>query len=99
MNEEECSLKNLENIATEKGGIRALLDEKWRKVYQANAPREVPHQQQPKLSPEQQREALVLLGAGLSLRQVAAQFPGVSYGAMWRLARRRGVRKEGGLMG
>ena len=33
------SLDDLEEIAAEKGGIRALLDEKWRKVYQANAPR------------------------------------------------------------
>ena len=35
------SLDDLEQIATEKGGIRQLLDEKWRKVYQANAPRGV----------------------------------------------------------
>ncbi len=33
------SLDELEALAAEKGGIRALLDEKWRKVYQANAPR------------------------------------------------------------
>ena len=33
------SLDDLEEIAAEKGGIRQLLDEKWRKVYQANAPR------------------------------------------------------------
>ncbi len=33
------SLDDLEDIAREKGGIRLLLDEKWRKVYQANAPR------------------------------------------------------------
>jgi hypothetical protein len=33
------SLDELEQTAAEKGGIRALLDEKWRKVYQANAPR------------------------------------------------------------
>ena len=33
------SLDDLEDIAAEKGGIRHLLDEKWRKVYQANAPR------------------------------------------------------------
>jgi hypothetical protein len=32
------SLDDLEDIAAEKGGIRQLLDEKWRKVYQANAP-------------------------------------------------------------
>jgi len=32
-------LEELEAIATEKGGIRQLLDEKWRKVYKANAPR------------------------------------------------------------
>jgi hypothetical protein len=35
------SLDELEAIAAEKGGIRVLLDEKWRKVYQANAPRGV----------------------------------------------------------
>lgn len=35
------SLDELEDIAAEKGGIRTLLDEKWRKVYQANAPREL----------------------------------------------------------
>ena len=33
------SLDDLEDIAAEKGGIRQLLDEKWRKVYKANAPR------------------------------------------------------------
>ena len=33
------SLDDLEDIAAEKGGIRLLVDEKWRKVYQANAPR------------------------------------------------------------
>jgi hypothetical protein len=33
------SLDDLEDIATAKGGIRQLLDEKWRKVYNANAPR------------------------------------------------------------
>ncbi len=32
-------LGNLEKIAADKGGIRQLLDEKWRKVYRANAPR------------------------------------------------------------
>jgi hypothetical protein len=30
------SLDDLEEIATEKGGIRQLLDEKWVKVYKAN---------------------------------------------------------------
>jgi hypothetical protein len=33
------SLDDLEEIAAQKGGIRQLLDEKWRKVYRANAPR------------------------------------------------------------
>ncbi len=33
------SLEELDEIATQKVGIRALLDEKWHKVYQANAPR------------------------------------------------------------
>ena len=33
------SLDDLEEIAAAKGGIRQLLDEKWRKVYKANAPR------------------------------------------------------------
>jgi hypothetical protein len=32
-------LDDLEEIAPEKGGIRHLLEEKWRKVYQASAPR------------------------------------------------------------
>ena len=35
------SLDDLEEIAAEKGGIRQLLDEKWRKVYKANAARGV----------------------------------------------------------
>jgi len=35
------SLDDLEEIAAKKGGIRQLLDEKWRKVYRANAPREL----------------------------------------------------------
>ena len=34
-------LDDLENIAAEKGGIRQLFDEKWRKVYRANAARGV----------------------------------------------------------
>jgi hypothetical protein len=33
------SLDDLEEIAAEKGGIRQLLDEKWCKVYLADAPR------------------------------------------------------------
>lgn len=33
------SLDDLEDIAAEKGGIRQLLDEKWSKFYQSNAPR------------------------------------------------------------
>ena len=33
------SLDDLEQIAAKKGGIRHLLDEKWRKVYKAGAPR------------------------------------------------------------
>jgi hypothetical protein len=33
------SLDDLEDIAAQKGGIRMLLDEKWRKVYKANSPR------------------------------------------------------------
>jgi hypothetical protein len=35
------SLDDLEEIAAQKGGIRQLLDEKWRKVYQANALRDL----------------------------------------------------------
>jgi hypothetical protein len=35
------SLDDLEEIAAKKGGIRILLDEKWRKVYKANALRGV----------------------------------------------------------
>jgi hypothetical protein len=34
-------LDDLEEIAAAKGGIRQLLDEKWRKVYKANAARGV----------------------------------------------------------
>src|SRR5262249_3380531 len=41
----------------------------------------------PALTPEQRAEALTLLRSGLSLRKVAAKFPGVSYGAIWRLLR------------
>lgn len=33
------SLDDLEDIAAAKGGIRQLPDEKWRKVYKANASR------------------------------------------------------------
>jgi hypothetical protein len=33
------SLDDLEDMAVAKGGVRQLLDEKWRKVYKANAPR------------------------------------------------------------
>jgi hypothetical protein len=33
------SLDDLEEIAAKKGGIRHILDEKWCKVYKANAPR------------------------------------------------------------
>jgi hypothetical protein len=33
------SLDELEQIAADKGGVRSLLDEKWRKVYKAGAPR------------------------------------------------------------
>lgn len=33
------SLDDLEDIAAAKGGIRQLLDEKWRKIYKANTPR------------------------------------------------------------
>lgn len=35
------SLDDLEEIAANKGGIRQLLDEKWRKVYKATTPRGV----------------------------------------------------------
>lgn len=41
----------------------------------------------PALTPPQRVEALALLRSGLSLRQVAEKFPGVSYGAIWRLKR------------
>ena len=33
------SLDDLEEIAAKKGSIRQLLDEKWRKIYKASAPR------------------------------------------------------------
>jgi len=35
----DYSLDDLEQIAAQKGAVRQLLDETWRKVYQANAPR------------------------------------------------------------
>ncbi len=35
------SLDSLEDIAVENGGIRQLLNEQWRKVYQANSSRGV----------------------------------------------------------
>jgi DNA invertase Pin-like site-specific DNA recombinase len=41
------------------------------------------------LTPEQQEQALALARQGLSLRKIAAHFPGVSYGAIWRLLRAR----------
>lgn len=34
-----CSLDELEDISAKKGGIRQLLDEKWRKVNKAGIPR------------------------------------------------------------
>jgi hypothetical protein len=45
----------------------------------------MPPQTPPALTPEQREEALALVRSGLSLRKVAAHFPGVSYGAIWRL--------------
>ena len=47
----------------------------------------VPPPTPPALTPEQQTEALKLAQSGLSLRKIAAHFPGVSYGAIWRLLR------------
>lgn len=47
----------------------------------------VPPPTPPALTPEQQVEALRLVHLGLSLRKVAGHFPGVSYGAIWRLVR------------
>jgi hypothetical protein len=41
----------------------------------------------PALSPGQRAKALALLRSGLSLRKVAAKFPGVSCRAIWRLTR------------
>ena len=38
------SLDDLEDIAAEKGGIRQLLDEKWRKVYQGERSTRTLHQ-------------------------------------------------------
>lgn len=35
------SLEELESVAERKGSIRRLLDEKWTKVYKANAPRDL----------------------------------------------------------
>jgi DNA invertase Pin-like site-specific DNA recombinase len=50
-------------------------------------PANLPTQQQPKLSPEQQAEARRMLAEGMTLRQVGRHF-GVSYGAIWRLTKR-----------
>jgi hypothetical protein len=47
--------------------------------------KKVPPQTPPALTPEQREEALKLVQSGLSLHKVAAHFPGVSYGAIWRL--------------
>jgi hypothetical protein len=40
------------------------------------------------LTPEQQEQALALAREGMPLRKIAAHFPGVSYGAIWRLVNR-----------
>jgi hypothetical protein len=48
----------------------------------------------PAHSPEQRAEALALVRSGVSLRKVAAQFPGVSYGAIWRLMRAEASRGQ-----
>jgi len=59
------------------------------RLLKRHAPAQLPAQQQPKLSPAQQREARRLLAQGKTLRQVGAHF-GVSYGAIWRLTQRDG---------
>jgi hypothetical protein len=48
----------------------------------------------PALSPEQRAEALALVRSGVSLRKVAAQFPGVSCGAIRRLMRAEASRGQ-----
>src|SRR5262249_22020718 len=48
----------------------------------------------PALTPQQRVEALALVRCGLSLRKVAAKFPGVSYGAIWRLMRAEASRDQ-----
>ncbi len=48
----------------------------------------------PALTPEQRSDALALLQSGLSLRKVAAKFPGVSYGAIWRLTQSKANQNE-----
>jgi transposase len=58
-------------------------------------PKLLPRQQQPKLSLDQMAEARRLLASGLSMRKVAKRFPGVSYGAIWRMMQRDAKRRKG----
>jgi hypothetical protein len=52
------------------------------------APKKVPPPlTPPALTSQQRTEALALVRSGLSLRKVAAKFPGVSFAAIWRLMR------------
>jgi hypothetical protein len=60
---------------------RTGLDGLPRRAYVKNVPPQTP----PALTPEQREQALTLARSGLSLRKIAAYFPGVSYGAIWRL--------------
>jgi hypothetical protein len=46
------------------------------------------------ITPQQRAEALALVRFGVSLRKVAARFPGVSYGAIWRLMRAEASRGQ-----
>jgi len=48
----------------------------------------------PALTPDQRAKALALVRSGLSLRKVAVQFPGESYGAIWRLMRAEAGRDQ-----
>jgi DNA invertase Pin-like site-specific DNA recombinase len=58
------------------------------------AVKNVPPQTPPALTPEQREQALALMRSGLSQREVAARFPGVSYGAIWRLSQAERRREE-----
>lgn len=68
------------------------------RLLRRDAPRDLPTQQQPKLSPAQAHEACALLAEGKSLRQVGEHF-GVSYSAIWRQVQRERAASEAGEKG